>query len=208
MTLGRVLVALAAFQTATLGCMSTRKDGAGASSGLTQAPDRVFIENSLGSSQRPDWLRSTSVATEAEGFLTFHGMYLAAGHDRLATCYRLAEADIQVRIAQEINQRVKSELLQMAEGMSDRIEPAVLDSLLIEARADLAGLRLSDRYYERFMIGGVERLECHARARMSPVDFNRAKQGLTVSLAQKRPEIQSILDKRQKKFAEVEDVQQ
>lgn len=176
-------------------CTSSPKNQAGVSN------ERIFLENSIGSKERPDWTKESSVSKESSDNLVFLGTHVGLGSDRVSTCYRLAEADIQVRIAKEISQSVKSELLQMAEGTTDQLQPAVLDSILIESKASLQGVRVSDRYFERSAIGGIERIECFAQASISKVDYARAKQGLVTQLADKRPEVQAILDKRMQSFA-------
>lgn len=177
-----------------------------------QVDERLFIENSLGTTSRPEWLKSTSVFEEKGSDLLFKGTYLAAGNDRLSTCYRLAEADIQVRLSQEIGNQIKSELLQMAEGSSEQLEPAVLDSLLVESQARIQGLRVVERYYERALIRAQERIECSVQAKISKQDFQRSKQGLTQQLAAKRPEVRAILDQRMKDFAKspssIEDIEE
>lgn len=181
------------------GCSSAPKTD------FANSEERVFIENSLGTKSRPDWLQTSSVSEEKGSDLYFKGTYLALGNDRLSTCYRLAEADIQVRLSQEINNQIKSELLQLAEGTSEQLQPAILDSLLVESRARLQGLRVVDRYYERAVVRSQERVECSAQARISKQDFQRSKDGITEQLATKRPEIRAILDKRQKDFARTEE---
>ncbi len=194
-----VLAAVGSVLSLTMGCSSLKTRDSAIQESLAK---RVVIENSNGTTSRPDWLTTTTIFEEKDSHLFFTGFFAGQGSNRLSTCYRLAEADIQVRMAQEISQRVKSELLQMAEGMSEQVEPAVLDSLLVEAKAQIDGLRLTDRFYERALVNGSERVDCFARARISLGDFMRAKQGLTRSLADQRPEIRAILNARQKDFAQ------
>ncbi len=199
-----IRVAFASVVIPMMGCSSLKTRDTAVQESLSR---RVVIENSMGTTARPDWLQTTTIFEEKDSNLFFTGIFSGQGSSRLSTCYRLAEADIQVRMAQEISHRVKSELLQMAEGMSEQLEPAVLDSLLVEAKAQIDGLRLTDRFYERALVNGAERVDCFARARISLGDFMRAKQGLTRSLADQRPEIQAILNARQKDFAQKDEQQ-
>ncbi len=167
--------------------------------------EKVVLETSTGEKERPEWARSTGVYEAVESDLFFKGTYIGQGSDRISTCYRMAEADIQVRISQEVNQKVKSELFRLAEGMSDRVEPAVLASLLVESKSKIQGLRVVERYFERAIVNGSERVECIVRAKIDERDFQKVKQGLTEILAQKKPEIQALLTERQTRFAKDEE---
>ncbi|MBN8540767.1 MAG: hypothetical protein J0L82_10310 [Deltaproteobacteria bacterium] len=166
--------------------------------------ERVLIESSLGGEKRPVWLETTAVFEDDGTNLRFIGRYSGLGSDRIPTCYRLAEADIQVRIAQEVRNQVKAELVQMAEGLDERLDAAVLDSILIESAAEVRGVRVADRYHERALVNGVERVDCFARSQVSRAEFMRLKNGTREDVASRNPELKKLLTKRQKQFLDVQ----
>lgn len=174
----------------------------GCASRSTAPADGVshIIETSLPDQARASWAVDTITTEEANGRLLSEGRYDGLGSERISLCYRMADARISVQLAEEIGTQVKSELISMTEGLDERVDPAVIENVMLEAKAEVRGLRIGERYHERRIVNGTERVACFSRGSISLAEFERAKAGLRTSLLDRSPELKKLILDRQKKF--------
>jgi hypothetical protein len=183
----------------TTGCASSSRN-----TSSPESREAVLLETSLPDRARADWAIDAKFSEEAQGRLFGEGRYDGLGNERLSLCQRLADTRISVQLAEEIGTQVKSELISMTEGLDERVDPAVIENIMTEARAELKGLRITDRYFERSLVNGTERISCFSRGSMSLKEFERAKVGLRHSLLDRSPELRRLIQERQQKFLKSE----
>lgn len=174
--------------------------GCGSRPTATQDGVSHIIETSLPDKARASWAVDTTTTEEVNGRLMSEGRYDGLGSERISLCYRMADARISVQLAEEIGTQVKSELISMTEGLDERVDPAVIENVMLEAKAEVRGLRIGERYHERRIVNGTERVACFSRGSISLAEFERAKAGLRTSLLDRSPELKKLILDRQKKF--------
>ena len=137
--------------------------------------DKQVIDTGAGTSL-PSWVQDTKTSWTSDGnvhkFKAFHSI---KGDERLTACYELAKLNAQEQITSEIWMDFKAAVSHSAQGISESTEDLFIQSRNMETRGNLRGLRFSEAFHQRYLVNGVERVDCFVLGELTDSDYRQMR---------------------------------
>lgn len=164
-----------------------------------QSNRKVIDSNS---SSRPKWAEGTEIGWQDGDFTLLRSQYTIRGDQRINSCYDLARVDLKETLLTSLKDDITGELNLAGEGLSEGADPLLSKSFRSEFKGRVQGLSISEQYYERYLVGDVERIDCFVLSKMKNSDYQRLKSQLLTNLIQVSEEVAQAVRGRQKEFFE------
>ena len=127
-------------------------------------------------------------------------MHNVRGDERVNGCYDLVKLDVKEAMLSEIANNVKGSIDNAQQSISENAEVILGKVRSGEFDGQISGLRFTDEYYERYAIGGVERIDCHIIAEMKQADYERVKRSVIDKVVAVDPRLKEAVTKKQINF--------
>lgn len=163
-------------------------------------PERVFLDSSLRKDSPPDWVNDSKVAWEKNERVFLKSSFTARGNERVGGCFDLARLDAKEKLLSEIKNEVKGSLDNAQQSISENAEAVLGKVRTASFEGNVRGLRFSEEYFERYLIGENERLNCHVLAEITLSDYNHLKQEVLNQLVQVDPKVREAITEKQINF--------
>jgi len=169
----------------------------GCSSGGNTKPDKVEkqVLDTGGSGSVPAWVQDTKVSWLGDGnvhkFKAFHSI---KGDERLTACYELAKLNAQEQITSEIWTDFKAAVSHSTQGISEATEDVFIQSRNLETRGNIRGLRFSEVFHQRFLVNGMERIDCFVLGELTDADFRQMRSHILSPVVQANPELRKVIE--------------
>jgi hypothetical protein len=167
-----------------------------------KVPQRVFLDSTLRKDSPPEWVNQVQVAKEENDKIYFRASYTARGNERIAGCFDLARLDAKEKILSEVNNDVRGSLDNAQQSISENAEAVLGKVRSASFEGKVRGLRFSEEYFERYLIGDTERIDCHVLGEMKLSDYNNLKREVVDELAQVDSRVKEAITKKQIDFFE------
>jgi hypothetical protein len=164
----------------------------------TLQSNRQVIDSN--SSSRPKWAEGTEVGWQEGDFTLLRSQYTVRGDQRINSCYDLARVDLKETLLTSLKDDITGELNLAGEGLSEGADPLLSKSFRSEFKGRVQGLSISEQYYERYVVGDVERIDCFVLSKIKNSDYQRLKTQLLTNLMQVSEEVAQAVRNRQKEF--------
>lgn len=163
-------------------------------------PKRVVIDNTYHGPELPGWTRDGKVGWEDKGVVYFKAQHTVRGDQRINSCFDLAKMDLKESLMTEISTAIKGEVNFAAEGISEASEAAITKSFSQQLEAEISGLKQSEQFFERYLTGDVERVDCYVMALMSKSDYDKLKSRILQRAARSDAQLAQLLRRKQRAF--------
>jgi len=167
-----------------------------------KVPQRVFLDSTLRKDSPPEWVNQVQVAKEENDKIVFRASFTARGNERIAACFDLARLDAKEKILSEVNNDVRGSLDNAQQSISEDAEAVLGKVRTASFQGKLRGLRFSEEYFERYMIGDTERIDCHVLGEMKLSDYNNLKRSVVDDLARVDTRVKEAITRKQIDFFE------
>lgn len=167
-----------------------------------KTPQRVFLDSTLKKDSPPDWVNQVKVSWEEKEKVFLRASFTARGNERVAGCFDLARLDAKEKLLSEVNNDVRGSLDNAQQSISENAEAVLGKVRTASFEGKVRGLRFSEEYFERYLIGDTERLDCHVLGEMRLSDYNNLKRAVVDELAQVDSRVKEAITKKQINFFE------
>jgi len=161
---------------------------------------RVVIDNTYHRPALPDWTRDGKLSWEEKDVIVFKAQHTVRGDQRVDSCFDLAKMDLKENLVTEISSNLRGEINLASEGMSEASETAITKSFTQQLEADIAGLKLSEQLFERYLNADIERIDCFVMGKMTRRDYEALRMRVLQNTAKSNSELAQILKHRQLNF--------
>ena len=154
---------------------------------------RQFLDSSTHKDSPPDWVRDTKVSWESKDRINLRSSYTIRGDVRLNGCFDLAKMDGKEAILSEIANEVRGTLDNAQQSLSENAETVLGKARSSEFSGRITGLRFTDQYFERYLVGETERIDCRVLGQVDASDYKRLKRELVDRIAAADPRIKDAI---------------
>jgi hypothetical protein len=161
---------------------------------------RRFLDSSTREDSPPGWVRETKMTWERAGKVFLHSFHSIRGDERVNGCFDLARLDNKEALLSEIADEVKGSIDNAQQSISENAEEVLGKVRSAEFSGRITGLRFTDQYYERYLIGETERVDCHVLSEIKETDYNRIKREVVDKIAEVDPRLKEAISKKQIDF--------
>lgn len=145
----------------------------------------------------PAWVQDAKVSWVADGnvhrFKAFHSI---KGDERLTACYELAKLNAQEQITSEIWADFKAAVSHSTQGVSESTEDVFVQSRNLETRGNIRGLRFAEAFHQRYLVNGMERIDCFVLGELSDADFRQMRSHILSPVVQASPELRKAIEEK------------
>ncbi|NBW98107.1 hypothetical protein EBR03_00905 [bacterium] len=167
-----------------------------------KVPQRVFLDSTLKKDSPPEWVNQVKVSWEDKDKVFMRSSYTARGNERVAGCFDLARLDAKEKVLSEVNNDVRGSLDNAQQSISENAEAVLGKVRTASFEGKVRGLRFSEEYFERYLIGETERLNCHVLGEMKLSDYNDLKRAVVDELSRVDARLKEAITKKQIDFFE------
>ena len=161
---------------------------------------RVFLDSTTHEDDPPEWALSTKIAWKEGDKNFFKKSYTVRGDERVNGCFTLARLDAKESIVTEIANDIRGQIDNAEQTLSEEAE-IVLGKVRSEKfEGRITGLRFAHEYFERYKVGGEEKINCYVLAILSQQDYDAIKKKIVHRLMAVDPRIKEAIMKRQISF--------
>ena len=163
------------------GCASLPKEG------------RIFLDSTIHRDSAPAWVKETKVSWEDKDKLFVRASHTIRGNERINACFDLAKLDSKENILSEIANDVRGTLDNAQESISEDAEVVLGKVRSSEFSGRITGLRFLEQYFERYIVGASERVDCHVLSEIKNTDYNRIKREVVDRITAIDPKIKEAV---------------
>jgi len=161
---------------------------------------RVFVDSTSHRDDLPDWAKSTQTSWEKDGKIFVMATNNVRGTDRVDGCYDLARLNAKEQILSEIANDVRGRLDNAQQSISESAEVVLGKVRSGEFEGRLTGLRFSQAYYERYMLGETEKISCYVLSEIKQSDYDQVKRSVVDKVVAVDPKIKEAILSKQVDF--------
>jgi hypothetical protein len=163
---------------------------------------RIWLDSSNHSETVPAWSRGPNEVWESNGKVFVRASETVSGDERVDTCFESAQTgshgEVLVALARELRATLATAALQLNENAESLL--AKVGSGEFSGR--VPGLRHTEKYFERYRISEMERIDCHVLGEMTRQDFDRSKRAILDRLQKVDSRLREIVARGQVRFFE------
>ena len=143
----------------------------------------------------PSWVQDTKSSWIGEnGSHKFKAFYSIKGDERINACYVLAKLNVREEITSEIWSDFKSAVSHSTQGISESMEDIFIQSRNNDTKGNVRGLRFTDTFHQRYLVNGVERIDCYVLSDISDADYRQMRAHLLSPVVQASPELRKAVE--------------
>ena len=173
-----------------------------ASCSSLKVPQRVFLDSSLRKDTPPDWVNQSKVSWEEKDKVLLRTSYSARGNERISGCFDLARLDAKEKLLSELNNDVRGTIDNAQQSISENAEAVLGKVRSASFEGKVRGLRFSEEYFERYLIGDTERIDCHVLGEINLSDYNSLKRAVVDEIVRVDTRVKEAITKKQIDFFE------
>jgi hypothetical protein len=161
---------------------------------------RVFVDSTTHHDDIPDWAKSDKTSWEKDGKIFVMAASNARGTDRVDGCYDLARLNAKEQILSEIANDIRGRLDNAQQSISENAEVVLGKVRSGEFEGRLTGLRFTNSYYERYMLGDMQKLSCYVLSEIRQSDYDSVKRAVVDKVVAVDPKIKEAILSKQVEF--------
>lgn len=162
--------------------------------------DKQVLDTGAGGTT-PSWVSDTKISwTEDSNLHRFKAFHSIKGDERLTACYELAKLNARETITSEIWSDFKAAVSHSTQGVSEAAEEILVQSRNLETRGNIRGLRFREAFHQRYLVNGVERIDCYVLGELSDNDYRKIKAHLLSPVVQANPELKKAIEENHRDF--------
>lgn len=167
---------------------------------------RRFLDSTTHEESSPRWVSNLKTTWEDKGKILLKSSHTVRGDERVNACFDLARLDAKETLLTEIAEDVRGTMDNAQQEISENAEAVLGKVRSAEFNGRITGLRFSEQYFERYLIGGVERVDCHVLGEIKESDYNRVKSLVVNKLTAIDPRIKEAISQKHIDFFKREPV--
>ncbi len=161
---------------------------------------RRFLDSTSHDDSPPDWVKEAKITWESKEKVFIRATHSVKGNERINGCFDLAKLDSKENILSEISNEVKGSIDNAQQSISEDAEVVLGKVRASEFHGRILGLRFTDQYFERYLIGEIERIDCHTLSEIKRTDYDRIKKEVIDRVVAADPKIKEAITKKQIEF--------
>lgn len=122
------------------------------------------------------------------------------GDERVNGCYDLARLDAKELLLSELANEVRGRIDNAQQSISENAEAILGKVRSGEFEGRITGLRFTEQYFERYLVGGMERIDCHVLGAINENDYNQVKRNVVHKIADVDPRLKQAITRGQIDF--------
>ncbi|MEQ1722430.1 MAG: hypothetical protein ABL930_04590 [Pseudobdellovibrio sp.] len=149
---------------------------------------------------KSEWVEKSQLAWEAENKYYSKASHTIRGDQQLNACYDLAKLDLKENLITEISSDIKGTIDNAQMSISENAETILGKARSGKWEGTIYGFRVTEQYFERYLIGGVERIDCFVLTELSKQDYDKTKRSVVDKIVPEDPRIKEAIAKKQINF--------
>lgn len=168
---------------------------------------KLVLEESVNSTNKPDWASSDRVSWTEKGVIYYRSM--AEGYDTVQIADRAARAEVKQSIAEEIRETIRSEFRSAVESGPNSDSTGYLSNAFMSVvdNLEVSGLRIERVWISRIYEKGSEQefYRAYALGSISESEYNKLKRAaLSKTKSKIDPSTKRLAEEVEKRFFETE----
>lgn len=159
---------------------------------------RAIVDS--GGANKPGWVSSSKISWVEGDQVYFRNQYTIRGDERLNGCYQLVKLDSKEALLREIAEDLKGQIDNAQQGISESAELVLSQVRSSEYSGKIIGMKFLEQYHERYVSGGVERIDCFVLAGIKKTDYDQVKRQVLYKVAEADPDVKRAIKERAVKF--------
>lgn len=142
---------------------------------------------------KPSWAKSSNARWSENNEVFIRAASTVKGTEEVEACYELAKLNAKELLILEIQSSIKDTIDGTFESMSESTKIVLGKSKTSEFAGKIKGLNFTEKYFEKSIMGGVERIECQQLSRITQKNYDRMKQLIIDNVQKVDPEIKEAV---------------
>lgn len=168
--------------------------------GCASMKNRIFLDSTTHSDSLPSWAKGTTQVWEEDGKVHFHGYQGILGNERITAGLKLASLNAKDAMVTEIASDFRTRVDVAQQSISEDAELVLGQVLTSETSGRITGFRVTDHYYERYILNETERIGCHVLGVISKQNYNKLKSTVFRKIVEVAPVLKEAITNKQIDF--------
>lgn len=152
------------------------------------------------SKERAEWIDNPKLSWELDGKVFVRATHTIRGDQKLSGCYDLAKLDAKEQLLTEMSSDIKGSIDNADTELSENAEVILGKVRSAKYEGTVYGFKNSEQYYERYLINGVERIDCSILSEQSKSDYDKTKRSVVDKLVAVDSKLKEAVLKKQINF--------
>lgn len=157
----------------------------------TTTKTKQFV-NSFG--DKPSWAKSANATWEENNKIFIRAASTIKGNEKIETCYELAKLNAKDILVLELQNSIKETIDNTLKSMSGPTEIILGKSKTSEFAGQITGLKFTEKYFERSLMGKEERVECLILSEITQKDYDKVKHIIVNKVQKADPAIKEAVE--------------
>jgi hypothetical protein len=158
------------------------------------------LDSSTHEEGAPEWVKESRLITEKDSKIFIRTGQTVRGDERVNGCFDLAKLDAKEILLSEIATDVRGSLDNAQQSINENAEIIIGKVRTGEFEGRVTGLRHAEEFFERYLVGGSERIDCYVLSEITESDFQKMKQTLVSRLEKVDQSLREAITKKQVDF--------
>lgn len=163
----------------------------------TKSNGKIVLDSSR---QRNDWVDKPQLVWDMDGKMYSKATHTIRGDQQLSACYSLAKLDSKENLLSEISTEIKGAIDNASMDISENAETVLGKVRSGKFEGTVYGQRFNEEYFERYMINGVERVDCSVLSEISKSDYDKTKRSVIDKVIAADARVKEAIIKKQVDF--------
>lgn len=160
-------------------------------------PEKQVLDTASASNGAPAWVQDSKTSWIADGGIhRFKSFYSIRGEERISACYSLAKLNVQEDITSEIWADFRALIGHATQGLSESAEDVFHQSRQKETKGVIRGLRFTEAYHQRYLVNGVERIDCFVLSELAESDYRQLRANILNPVVQADPALKKAVQEK------------
>lgn len=162
--------------------------------------ERVWLDSTTHKDNPPSWAEGLKIIWEDDGKVFIRSTQTVRGDERVNGCYDLAKLDAKEAILTELASEVSGSLDNAQQSINENAEIVLGKVRSGEFKGRITGLRHAQQYFERYKVGGTERIDCMVLSEMGREDYDKVKKSVLDQMQKVDERLREAITKKQIEF--------
>jgi len=141
----------------------------------TPGPYRVFLDSTTHTDDAPAWSQKLEKSWVVGQDIFFSSTYTIRGDERVNGCFDLVLLDSREQVLSEIAIDIRGSIDHASQSISENAEVILGKVRTGEFSGRISGLKSYAQYFERYIIGTTERINCYVLSKISKANYDKTK---------------------------------
>ena len=124
---------------------------------------------------KPSWAKSSNARWEENNEVFIRATSTVKGNEKVDDCYELAKLNVKEVLISELQNSIKGTINDTFQSMSASTEIILGESKTSEFAGQIKGLKFTEKYFEKSLMDGAERIECQILSEITQKDYDKMK---------------------------------